>query len=111
MEHKAYFKNKEGSNAVTTHSDTKGNIPGGLSFTITLLHCTHSINKRVEQSWLWVSSIWNWEENKSLIVYGWLEMNELINLNDLQNEMKIVQKISKDINMNFDLEKCARIFE
>ena len=33
------------------------------------------------------------------------------NENDLQNEMKIVQKISKDINMNFDLEKCARIFE
>jgi len=27
----------------------------------------------------------------------------------LQNEMKIVQTISKDINMNFGLEKCARI--
>jgi len=35
MEHKAYFKNKTGSNAVTTHSDTKRNIPGGLSFAIT----------------------------------------------------------------------------
>ena len=50
MEHKAYFKNKTGSNAVTTHSDTKRNIPGGLSFTIILLHFTYSINKRVEQS-------------------------------------------------------------
>jgi len=29
--------------------------------------------------------------------------------NDLKNEMKIVQTISKYINMNFDLEKCARI--
>ena len=31
------------------------------------------------------------------------------NENDLKNEIKIVQTISKDINMNFDLEKCARI--
>jgi len=32
------------------------------------------------------------------------------NENDLENEMKIVQTISKDINMKFGLEKCARIF-
>ena len=50
MEHKAYFENKTGSNAVTTHSDAKRNIPRALSFAITLLHCTYSINKRVEQS-------------------------------------------------------------
>ena len=31
------------------------------------------------------------------------------NENDLKNEMKIVQTISKDINMNSGLEKCARI--
>jgi hypothetical protein len=31
------------------------------------------------------------------------------NENDLKNEIKIVQKISKDININFGLEKCARI--
>jgi len=31
------------------------------------------------------------------------------NEDDLKNEMKIVQTISKDINMNFGLEKCARI--
>ena len=29
--------------------------------------------------------------------------------NELKNEMKIVQTISKDMNMNFGLEKCARI--
>jgi hypothetical protein len=31
------------------------------------------------------------------------------NKNDLQNEIKIVQAISKGININFNLEKCARI--
>jgi len=31
------------------------------------------------------------------------------NENDLKNEIKIVPTISKDINMNFGLEKCARI--
>ena len=31
------------------------------------------------------------------------------NENDLKNELKIVQTISKDINMNFGLEKCVRI--
>ena len=31
------------------------------------------------------------------------------NENDLENEMKIVHTISKDINMKFGLEKCARI--
>jgi hypothetical protein len=29
------------------------------------------------------------------------------NENDLKNEIKIVQTINKDINMNFGLEKCA----
>ena len=31
------------------------------------------------------------------------------NENDLKNEINFVQTINKDINMNFDLEKCARI--
>ena len=31
------------------------------------------------------------------------------NENDLKNEIKIVHTISKDLNMNFGLEKCARI--
>jgi len=31
------------------------------------------------------------------------------NENYLKNEIKIVHTISKDLNMNFDLEKCARI--
>jgi len=36
MEHKAYFKNKAGSNAVTTYSHTKRNIPRGLCLEIIL---------------------------------------------------------------------------
>ena len=32
------------------------------------------------------------------------------NENDLKNEIKIVHTISKDLNINFGLEKCARIF-
>ena len=31
------------------------------------------------------------------------------NENDLKNEIKIVHTISKDLNMNFGLEKCSRI--
>ena len=31
------------------------------------------------------------------------------NENELKNEMKIVQTVSKDTNMNFGLEKCAKI--
>jgi len=31
------------------------------------------------------------------------------NENELKNELKIVQTISKDMNVNFGLEKCARI--
>jgi hypothetical protein len=40
MEYKASFRNKTASNAKATHSDTKRNIPGGLSFAITLLYST-----------------------------------------------------------------------
>ena len=37
------------------------------------------------------------------------EHNNIRNENDLKNEIKIVQTISKNINMNFGLGKCARI--
>jgi hypothetical protein len=48
MKHKVSFKNKAGTNAGTTHSDVKSNIPGGLSFTITLLYSDYSINIHVQ---------------------------------------------------------------
>ena len=37
-------------------------------------------------------------------------MDDLKLLGRNENEIKIVQTISKDINMNFGLEKCTRIF-
>ena len=46
MEHKAFFKNKAGSNAVTTHSDMKRNIPRGLFFIcIALIPLTNELNR------------------------------------------------------------------
>ena len=49
MEHKVFFKNKAGNNAVTTHSDMKTNIPRGLSFAllfcIALIPLTNKLNR------------------------------------------------------------------
>jgi len=42
MEHNASAKNKARSNAVTTHSHKKRNIPSGLSLTTIVLY--HSIS-------------------------------------------------------------------
>jgi len=43
----ASVKNKAGRNAVAAHSDTKRNIPGGLTlfFCITLTPLTHKLNR------------------------------------------------------------------
>ena len=108
MEHKAYFKNKAGSNAVTTHSDMKRNIPRGLSFAVTLLYRTHSINKRAEQADCGFQ-VHGTERKISHLLY--MDDLKLLgrNENDLKNEMKIVQTISKAVNLNFGLEKCARM--
>ena len=49
MEHKAFLKIKAGTNAVTTHSDTKRDIPRRLSFAITfciaLIPLTNNLNR------------------------------------------------------------------
>ena len=107
MEHKAYFKNKTGSNAVTTHSDKKRNIPGGLSFAITpciaLIPLTNELN-RADCGY----QVHGTERKISHQLYTddlkLLGRNE----NELKNEMKIVQTISKDMNMNFCLEKMCK---
>jgi len=109
MEYKAYFKNKAVSNAVTTHSDKERNIPRGLSFAIklciALIPLTNELN-RADCGY----QVHGTERKISHLLY----MDDLKlfgrNKNDLKNEMKIVQTISRDINMNFGLEKCARIF-
>jgi hypothetical protein len=50
MEHKASFKNKAGSNTIVTHSDTKRDVSGGLSYAIPLFYSTYCINERAEKS-------------------------------------------------------------
>jgi hypothetical protein len=50
MEHNAPLENKSGSDALTTHSDMKKNIPRGLSLTINFLYSTYPINIQAEQS-------------------------------------------------------------
>ena len=100
MEHKAFFKNKAGSHAVTTHSDTKRNIPRGLSFAITfcitLIPLTNELNGAD-----CVYQVHGTERKISHLLY--MDDLKLLgrNENDLENERKIVQTISKDINMNF----------
>ena len=108
MQHHTSVKNKAGSNVVTTHLVTKMNIPGGLSSAITHLYSTYCINKLAVQSWLWISSEQNWEGNKSNVVCGWLETAvQKWGRSEEWNEH--CKAISKDNDMNFGLEKCARI--
>jgi hypothetical protein len=49
MEHKAFLKNKAGSNAVTTHSSTKRSIPKDsfppLLFCIALIPLTNKVDR------------------------------------------------------------------
>ena len=93
MEHKAYFKKKAGSNAVTTHSDTKRTIP--LLFCITFIPL-NELN-RADCGYQEHGT----ERKTSHLLY--MDDLKLLgrNENDLENEVKIVQTISKDINMNF----------
>ena len=88
MEYKAYFKNKRGSNAVTTHSDTKRNIPWGLSFAIifctALIPLTNELN-RADCGY----QVHGTERNISNLFY--MDDLKLLgrNENELKNEMKI----------------------
>ena len=109
MECKASFNNRVGSNAVVTRSDTRRNILGRLSFAIKLLFNTYSINRRAEQGWLWIPSTWKWDGNDQLPCVDKLKLPGRTE-DGLENEIKIVKAINKDINMNFGLEKRAKIF-
>ena len=102
------FKNKAGSNAVTTHSDTKRNIPRELYFVI--IFCIALIpltNELIRADCGY--QVHRAEKKISHLLY----MDELKlsgrNENDLKNGIKIVHTINKDLIMNFGLEKCARI--
>jgi len=96
MEHKTLFKNKSGINAVATHSDTKRNIPGVLSFASTVLYSTYSINKRSDQSRLWISSTQNWEKISDLLYMDDLKLLGRIE-DDLEHEIKIVKQLAKTL--------------
>jgi len=102
MEHKVIFKNKAGSNAVTIHSDTMRNVP--LLFCKALAPLSNELN-RADCGY----QVHGTERKISHLLYKddlkLLGRNE----NDMKNEIKMVQTISKDLNMNFGLEKCARI--
>ena len=95
-----FFFNKAGNNAVTGHSDTKMNIPRGLSFAITfciaLIPLTNELN-RADCGY----QVPGTERKISHLLY--MDDFKLLgrNENDLENEIKIVQTISKDMNMNF----------
>ena len=108
MEHNAYFKNKTGRNAVTPIHSRRGIFEGNshspLVFCIALTVLTNELN-RADCGY----QVHGTERKISHLLY--VDDLKLLgtNENDLKNEMKIVQTISKDINMNFGLEKCARI--
>jgi len=108
MEHKAYFKNKTGSNAVTPFQIRRGifqgDSPSPLIFCIALIPLTNELNRadcgyQVHGAERKISHLLHMDDLKLL------GRNE----NELKKEMKIVQTLSKDTNMNFGLEKCARI--
>ena len=107
MEHRASFKNKAGSNAVTTHSDTKRNISRGLSpllFCIALTPLTNELNK-ADCGY----QLHGTERKISHLLY--MDDLKLLGRNEdgLKNGMKTVQTVIKDTHLNFGLEKCARI--
>ena len=108
MENKVFFKNKARSNAVTTHSDTKRNIPRGLFFAVIFCIAHISLTNKLNRADCGYQ-VHGTERKISHLLY----MNDLKllgrNENDLKNEIKIVHTISKDLSMNFGLEKYARI--
>ena len=108
MEHKAYFKNKEEVMQSQPIQIQRGIFQqdslSPLLFCIALIPLTNEL-KRADCGY----QVHGTERKISHLLY--MDDLKLIsrNENDLKNEMKIVQTISKDMNMNFGLEKCVRI--
>ena len=88
MEHKAYLKNKTGSNSVTTRSDTKRNIPGGLSFTIILCIALIPLKNELNRADCGYQ-VHGTERKISHLLY----MDDLKLLGRNENELKIEMKI------------------
>ena len=108
MEHKAFFKTKQEVMQSQPIQIRRGIFQGDslspLLFCIALIPITNELNGadcgyQVHGTVRKISHLLYMDDLKLL------GRNE----NDLKNEIKTVQTISKDINMNFGLEKCARI--
>jgi len=108
MKHKAFCKTKQEVKQSQPIQIRRGIFQGDsllpLLFCVALIPLTNELNRsdcgyRVHGT----------ERKISHLLY--MDNLKLLgrNKNDLQNKIQIVQTISKDINMNFGLEKCARI--
>jgi hypothetical protein len=109
MERNVSAENTAGNNAVTTLSDTRRNILEGLSlsplfFCVTLIPLTHEL-KRADFGY----QVHGAERKISHLLY--MGALKLLSRSEehLENKIKIVKAIKKDINTNFGLEKCAKI--
>jgi len=106
---KTSFKNKAGNTAVATHSDTRGlfqvDSVSPLIPSKAFVPLTHELN-RADCGY----QVHGTERKIGHLLYSaglkLLGRNEV----DLESGIQIVTAISKDINMNFGLEKCAKIY-
>ena len=82
----------------------QGDSPSPLLFCIALIPLTNVLNRADCEC-----QVHGTERKISHLMY--MDDLKLLgrNENDLKNEIKIAHTISKDLNMNFGLEKCARI--
>jgi hypothetical protein len=108
MEHKAFLKTKQEVIQSQTIQIQRGIFQGDslspLLLCIALISLTNELN-RADCGY----QVHGTERKISHLLY--MDDLKLLgrNENDLESEIKIVHTISKDINMNFVLEKCARI--
>ena len=106
-ENEASAKNKAGSNTVTTNSDTKSNIPGGLSFTITFCIARIALTKELNRADCGYR-VHRTERKMNHLLYmdDWKLLGRIED--NLENEICIAKAIIKHINIKSGLEKCAR---
>ena len=108
MEHKAFFKTKQEVMQSQSIQIRRGIFQGdslsSLLFCIALIPLTNELN-RADCGYQVHGTERKIRHLKYMDDLKLLGRNE----NDFKNEIKIVETISKDINMNFGLEKCERI--
>ena len=104
MKHKAFFKTKQEVMQSQPIQIRRGIFQGDslspLLFCIALIPLTNELN-RADCGY----QVHGTERKISHLLY----MDDLKLLGGNENDIKIVQTISKDINMNFGLKNCARI--